>query len=210
MYGALPVILPQIKINCPEMLFYQYLPVKMAGSKDIIMETRLDCFRPILIAAYKDYAKDYGMIRLNASYIYLTAKCMYQPKGESFNRKGYHSDGFMTSDTNYIWSDCQPTIFNKGAFKLSQDDDKSITQMNRQAFKENEVSYPANTLIRLNQFNIHKVQPADKLTLRTFVKISFSLDKYDLEGNSHNHLIDYKWDLRKREEKRNIPQIIKK
>jgi len=42
--------------------------------------------------------------------------------------------------------------------------------------------------------------------MRTFVKISFSKDKYDLIGNSHNYEMDYKWDMKERKEERNIPQ----
>lgn len=78
-----------------------------------------------------------------------------------------------------------------------------------QAKKENEVIYPNNTLLRLNQFQIHKVFPGTQLGLRTFVKVSFSKDKYDLKGNSVNHLLDYNWNMRDREVERNIPQKIK-
>lgn len=45
----------------------------------------------------------------------------------SFNRMGYHSDGFLTDDINYIWCDNNPTIFNISAFNLTLDENlKSV------------------------------------------------------------------------------------
>jgi hypothetical protein len=42
--------------------------------------------------------------------------------------------------------------------------------------------------------------------MRTFVKVSFSYDKYDLVGNSHNYLLNYAWEMKERKDDRNIPQ----
>lgn len=42
--------------------------------------------------------------------------------------------------------------------------------------------------------------------VRTFVKVSISRDKYDLIGNSHNHLLQYDWPMRPRALTRNPPQ----
>lgn len=33
-------------------------------------------------------------------------------------------------------------------------------------------------------------------------------DKYDLEGNSHNYLHSYAWQMKPRKEQRNIPQSV--
>lgn len=46
--------------------------------------------------------------------------------------------------------------------------------------------------------------------MRAFLKVSFSKDKYDLLGNSHNYLMDYNWEMKARKEDRNIPQSSKK
>ena len=47
-----------------------------------------------------------------------------------------------------------------------------------------------------------------KPVYRTFIKISYSTDKYDLIGNSHNHEIDYRWEMRERGTMRNVPQKV--
>jgi hypothetical protein len=86
------------------------------------------------------------------------------------------------------------------------DDYLSLAEMEAQALKENEVKYPINSLLRLDQYNIHKVSEVENPMMRTFVKISFSKDQYNLEGNSHNYNMDYEWDMKQRQESRNIPQ----
>jgi hypothetical protein len=86
------------------------------------------------------------------------------------------------------------------------DDQVSLSEMEAQALPENDFSYPDNTLVRLNQFNIHRVSEPDVAGLRTFLKVSFSKDKYDLIGNTRNYLLDYNWEMKPRAASRNVPQ----
>lgn len=208
-YGDLPFSLGIYEVECPEMMFYQYLPIKMKGRTEITFEDRLNCFQKIIGNALCDFVGNYGLSRFVESYVYLTAKRMYAAPGCTINRPGWHSDGFMTDDINYIWCDRFPTIFNSTNFNLSQDDQLSLFEMDTQAKPDNNVIYRENELLRLDQYNIHKVDDQHTGGMRTFVKISISRDKYDLAGNSHNYKIDYNWDMRNRSEQRNIPQNIK-
>lgn len=208
-YGSKPKNLGKVDISCDEMLFYQYLPIKLKEQKEPTVEERLRCFEPLIGACCCDFVADFGLSRYIDSYVYLTAKRLYQGKRSSFNRKGYHSDGFMTDDINYLWSDCLSTIFNFTDFDLSMEDEGSLNEMEEQAKKENEFTYLKGSLLRLNQYVIHKVSEEDLEGIRTFVKISFSKDKYDLKGNAKNYLLDYNWEMRERQNKRNIPQQIK-
>lgn len=169
-------------------------------------ENRLNCFIPLIEEIREDFIKEFGLAKYFKSYMYLTAKHMYQPPGNSFNRHGYHTDGFMTEDINYIWCDADPTTFNSSDFKLTMDDTISMKEMEEQALVENEVKYPVNSLLRLDQYNVHKVTESDALSLRTFLKISFSEDIYDLKGNSKNYHLNYKWEMKDRKVERNIPQ----
>jgi hypothetical protein len=207
-YGDLPKALGSFRVECGEMMFYQYLPIKMPNETQPIYEPRLKCFDKLIGAICCDFIGEFGMDKYFNSYIYLTAKHLYQMPNCSFNRTGWHSDGFLTDDINYIWCDKFPTIFNKTLFDLTLHDVISMGEMEEQALPINDVSYPENKLLRLNQFNIHKVAPITNSGMRTFLKVSFSGDKYDLVGNSHNYLIDYKWDMKQRKDERNIPQSI--
>ncbi len=208
-YGDLPVYLGEYDINCTEYMFYQYLPIKLEGQDKVYLESRLTFLTDIMRAVRKDFT-----IALNgdwsAHYIYLTIKYMWQQPGCSFNRPGYHSDGFLTDDINYIWYSSCPTVFNMGPFNLTLDDKLSLVEMEEQAREDGEVSYPTRSLLRLNQYNIHKVDEITSPHLRTFLKVSISKDKYNLKGNSHNYLLDYNWDMKERGIERNIPQQLEK
>jgi hypothetical protein len=41
--------------------------------------------------------------------------------------------------------------------------------------------------------------------MRRFVKVSLSSHRYNLIGNSHNHLLDYDWQMFPRDAARNDP-----
>lgn len=207
-YGEEPKIVGKFETDFKEMVHFQYLPVKMADSNRAkpILEKRLLPFAELIQMAINDFVRTYGASKYKKSYIYLTVKRKYIEIGSVMNRQGWHSDGFMTDDINYIWYDSSPTIFNLSRFDLTQDDKISMQEMSEQAKIENNTNYSINTLLRLDQYNIHKVFTRVNSGMRTFVKISFSKDKYDLEGNAHNYEIDYDWEMRPRQKERNIPQ----
>ena len=207
-YGELPKPLGIFEVECNEMMFYQYMPIKLIEQTQPIYEERLRCFDKLIGAICCDYIGEFGLDNYVNSYVYLTAKHLYQMPNCSFNRTGWHSDGFLTDDINYIWSDKYPTIFNRTEFHLPLDDLLSLEEMEKQAMPFHDVKYKENQLLRLNQYNIHKVAPITEIGMRTFLKLSFSKDKYDLIGNSHNYLIDYNWEMKNRKEHRNIPQSI--
>ncbi len=208
-YGQLPENIGIYQVDCKEMMFYRYLPVKMPDQRWLTYEERLASFNCPISASCDDFFRNFGEDAYINSYIYITAKRLFQLPGCSFNRPGYHSDGFMTGDINYIWSDCVGTIFNDSTFMLTPDDNLSLIEMEQQALSVNERRYPDGSLLRLNQYCIHKVQDVPQPMMRTFLKVSFSQDRYDLEGNSHNYLLDYHWEMRQRKPERNIPQSIK-
>lgn len=208
MYWKIPKSIWKFKVSTDEMFYYQYLPIKMKWNHFINIEERLECFEDIIDSVISDYQKEFWYVSYSQKYIYLTAKRMYIKPNKTFNRWWWHSDWFWTDDINYLWSDCNPTIFNNSDFILSYDHSISMKEMEEQAKEENNFIYPDSTLIRLDQYSIHRVADTNEVQLRNFLKISFSDDKYDLEWNSHNYLIDYKWEMRSRWSERNVPQSI--
>ena len=205
-YGQLPKLITNLELDIKEMMFYQYLPIKLSSSSSIIKEKRLNVFNKLIDSCINDFILSFGYYELLESNVYLTVKRNFQSEGTTFNRFGWHSDGFLTNDINYIWSDNNGTIFNTS--NLTLNDEISLIEMNEQANQVNNIIYNDFNLIRLNQFNIHKVKHIDKPCFRTFFKLSFSRDKYDLIGNSKNYELDYDWEMRDRKINRNIPQSI--
>ncbi len=205
-YGQLPKVIGEFLANPEEMFFYQDMLIKNKGEALVKYEERLSIFDSIISEAIKDFIKIFGQSTYINHYVFISAKYLFQPKKEPFNRPGWHCDGFMTNDINYVWSNISPTIFNFSEFKLTQDHNKSIIEMQEQALPENNVTYNNNSLVRLDQYNVHRVADVEIPGMRAFLKVSFSKDKYDLKGNTHNYLIDYNWEMKDRNIERNVPQ----
>jgi hypothetical protein len=207
-YGAMPKMLGRYAVACKEMMAFQYLPIKLAGGTTITREQRVAPFDALIGAACCDFVAERGLGRFVESYVYLTAKHLFQGPGGTFNRPGWHCDGFMTDDVNYIWSSRSPTIFNGSDFALTMHDQISMREMAEQAEPNYDFDYGDGALIGIDQYVVHRVQEPSEVELRTFFKLSISRDKYDLEGNSKNYMLDYDWPMRPRSVERNVPQSI--
>lgn len=206
-YGSEPVeIASDVIVDNLEMYFYQYLPIHLKGSTTFAIPERLNNLKGIIDLCCYDFGKNIDG-NINDYHIYLTAKCLYVPSGENLNRMGWHCDGFMTDDINYIWCDCIPTEYVIGEFELIQDHEKSIDQMNRLFYHSEPLKCKPNSIYRLDETVIHRCDynRSRHAVLRNFVKISFSKEKYNLKGNSRNYLLDYDWEMKERDAHRNHP-----
>ena len=214
MYGKLPTVICQQIVDTE---FWKkdfktlYMPIKMAGNHEIQLCNFFSPFKSLIGTACCDFVGTKGLNSYMNSYLYMTAKRSYQKQGSLLNREGWHCDGFDSEDISYIWSDSvkAPTVFNTSPFVLSKDDQKSLIEMKEQALPENNILYPANTLLCLDEYVVHKPMQSLESELRTFLKLVFSKDKFDLEGNTHNGLFDYNWPMYPRSNFRNVPQSVK-
>lgn len=206
-YNKPPKLIGSFPLKVDEFFSYTYLPIKLADQSSPTVERRLQCFNSIIGRACCDFVGEFGLDRYVKSYVYLTAKHQHQRRGLGFNRPGWHSDGFLTDDISYIWYNSQPTVFNGGTFDLSADDLMSMEEMDEQANHLLNYSFPDNSLIRMDQFSIHRVGEFEE-GKRAFAKICFSNDQYRLAGNSINYELDYSWEYIERRKERNVPQIL--
>ena len=222
-YGKHPeVIVPRLALDWAEYLHYLYLPVWMAGEAGLRLPERLEFLRhPINVACAQEHQRRGGYKWLDDSYIYVTARRGYATPGNPLNRPGWHCDGFGTDDVNYIWSDAFPTRFAVGDFgAVSEDHVLSAKHFDALCGAAigygGQFDYHAGSIVlydaepgalyRLDPFVVHStpIIPAPGGE-RSFLKISFSHDKYNLRGNSHNYLFDYGWHMWDRAEVRNDP-----
>lgn len=179
-----------------EMCFYQYLPIKMAGA--------LESFKiPENLAWIKRFVQ-FLEFDPHTDYVYVSVKHLFVTPDNMGNRPGWHSDGFGSDDVNYIWSDKFPTQFCIQPFELTEDHTESLKQLQAQAREENIAEFDINSFVRIDRWNIHR-PPVEGTGFRTFLKFSVSKNKYNLQGNSHNYLMDYDWDMVPRSEVRNHP-----
>lgn len=199
-YGAAPYDMGAVDVPLTEMCFYLYLPIKMPDHAAIfegVIPERLRALLPLL--------KMLPPEELVGRYVYLTCKRTHVEPGAMSNRPGWHCDGFMTDDINYLWFDRAPTEFAVQDFALTMDDRVSMEEMAFQAEKKHTVAGPCGHLIRIDDRVVHRVSESHQYSgLRTFIKVSISRHRYNLEGNSHNYLIDYDWKMYSRAELRNM------
>lgn len=207
-YGGAPVDLGRVNIDSSEMLYWLYCPIKLPGTTQLV-PPNLQQFDPIIKKAVHDAyrVKMNTNFSLHQSYVYITAKRMWV-NGSTANRPGWHSDGFLTDDLNYIWMDSSPTVFCVGPkVAFTADHDKSMPEMNSWAESRpyRHVVYPVKHLLRLDQSCIHKVDENMTPGVRTFVKISISSHPYALNGNSINHELRLRTPYFERKTARNCP-----
>lgn len=199
-YGATPEVIGKINISPVEMMCWMYCPIKVPHGA-LIVPHNLRQFFPIIDAVLADEPD-----RFDDEYVYITAKTLFVAGDYIGNRPGWHTDGFGTDDLNYIWSDHAPTEFYAGQkFDLPGACDDAMARMEEQARDANLTTYPAKTLLKLDPFVVHRSPVAFDAGMRSFVKVSISRDRYNLEGNSINHGLAERWPLVPRHAERNHP-----
>lgn len=220
-YGASPLALGRILLEWGEYMHYLYLPVKMPGTREMRLPRRLGFISPVIDAVLpcEEAALHDRGETLDDYYIYVTVRRGYAAPGNPLNRPGWHADGFGTDDTNYILSDRWPTRFATGLFGcIAEDHVNSAEQFDAiAAAHDSRLGEPLtdevlvfdgdpDVLYRLTPSVVHSVPiiPAPGGD-RGFLKVSFSRDRYNLRGNSHNYLFDYDWYMYDRSAVRNDP-----
>lgn len=190
-----------------EYMHYMYLPIFIPESSRIRIPENLSFARDMILAAIEEEWDN----RYNpTTHVYVTARRGYATPGNPLNRPGWHSDGFGTDDVNYVWTDRFPTLFAIGDFgEISKDHVVSSDQFTNVANNSTRVqhrTYRDKELLRLDPSVIHTAPPIPAPGgERSFFKISFSNERYNLKGNAHNHLLDYEWPMYDRQTVRNDP-----
>jgi hypothetical protein len=187
----------------PEMMAYLYFPMWIPGSR-MVLEPRLEKFRPLINAALAEEMGAYN----EWDYAYITAKTLFVGPNTTGNRPGWHCDGYGTGDVNYIWCDSSPTIYNKcGKFVgISADHEEATRQFDEIAEANPGGVYDLGThnLVRLTDGVVHHTPKIWVPGVRTFVKITFSQNQFNLAGNTRNYGLDYDWTLFERGSERNM------
>ncbi|WP_162941589.1 hypothetical protein [Desertimonas flava] len=207
-YGQPPVDVGPVAVEFVELMHWMYLPVKMAGTYGFRYPDNVRFLEPLVDAATHDFFGCYddgGLRAVRDHYVYLTCRRGWATPDNPINRPGWHTDGFGTDDINYVWCDRWGTRWAVHDFDdISGDHIESMHQFETQA-RTTGAAEPGR-LYRLDQYVVHAtpIIPDDG-GWRSFVKVSFSTARYDLAGNSHNHLFDYDWTMRDRDDVRNDP-----
>lgn len=177
-----PRDLGKLKLYSPQVLYYLYYPISQPADDAYAIEERLRFIQPMIEKIREDIPE-----RFENEWVYVTAKKMYIGGGVTANRPGWHCDGFMSTDLNYIWYDNTPTVFNHGAFSITPDHVESLKEFERQAKSDNDYILPNEHLVKLDSTVIHRVNTdVPEQIMRTFVKITVSPERFNLKDNSIN------------------------
>jgi hypothetical protein len=207
-YGMDPVSMGIFDLDFEEYMTYQYLPIFISGiSYEGFLPANLKFALPMIEAATLEEVRRGNWWQ----YGYVTAKRGFATPGNPLNRPGWHADGFGTPDVNYVWTDKYPTLFAIGDFgDISDDHILSVKQFTEKIDSNDETitlaTYRDKELLRLDDTVIHAAPeiPAPGGE-RSFFKVSFSNERYNLKGNAHNYGLDYDWAMFDREQVRNDP-----
>jgi hypothetical protein len=203
-YGKEPQVFnTPIEIKDNQSKYFLYMPIKMPYSY-IKIPSILKDYEPLVLKAIKNEEANHQSIL--DLYVYLSVEVSPVKAGMTQKRPGWHTDGFLTDDINYIWHNDLPTEFCIQEFTIALDHNVSMEQFTKHARNDFIKTYPVNKLMRLTDENVHRCALATKhIQSRIFVKVSFSKEKYNLKGNTHNPLFDYEWVMHDRQEVRNCP-----
>jgi len=197
-YGAAPDVVGEFVTPECELTFVLYMPIRLSGQSDVCIPIHLQEYSPLVDTVLK-----YEGAAGEGRFVYLTVKRLFVQPGCVGGRLGWHTDGFGTSDVNYIWSDTDPTEFCVQSFDLSDDHELSMRQMEEQARPENIRTFGDCQVLRLDARHVHRCPVNPVSGYRTFARVSLSDDKYDMMGNAHNHELDYNWIMHPRGSSRN-------
>lgn len=205
-YGAAPVNLGLVDISPKEMLFWLYCPIKLPNSNEINIPDNLKQFWNVIEACMNDCDPQTWYER----YVYITAKTLWVTHENPGQRRGWHCDGFMTDDLNYIWSDSNPTMFCvlDELISFTQDHTIGLDEMDKVAEANPSITYDLKHVLRLDETVLHRVGDFPKAGMRSFVKVSVSKHPYNLVGNSINHALAPDWNYQTRAVERN-PEVAK-
>lgn len=205
-YGAAPEEVGRFRLaEWSEFMHYLYLPIKMAGSEEVRLPPRLSFAFPVVFTAVLD-AIGLGVPTVDW-FVYLTARRGYATPDNPLNRPGWHCDGFGTDDLNYTISSRWGTRWARQHFDgVSADHLESMAQFEEQVDPSCVETMGSGYLWRLTPFVVHTTPevPAPG-GMRSFLKVSISPHRYNLIGNSRNHLFDYEWEFFPRDTARNDP-----
>jgi hypothetical protein len=199
--GNAPDDLGLLDISPTEMMFWLYCPIKLPNSLEIYTPPNLVQFWEFIAACMEahDPVDWYG------KYIYLTAKTLWVNPDNTGQREGWHCDGYGTTDINYIWADSEPTTFCPLPALVSCPDDhpSALKQMAALGEAHPPVLYPVKHILRMDDTVLHRVSDFQKAGMRSFLKLTVSEHKFNLKGNSVNHLIPEFEYVAERKEERN-------
>jgi fructose-1,6-bisphosphatase/inositol monophosphatase family enzyme len=143
----------------------------------------------------------------DAYHAYITIDQKIVPPHRTQRRQGFHGDAFMTpenadlgqaalTENTYLVCDALPTEFKAGPFDIADvypNIAGCLARFDELAATQPTLTFAPYELIRITPFDVHSpaVNHSDTQLVRTFVKITFSRERFNRQGNAVNPLLRY-------------------
>jgi hypothetical protein len=178
-----------------EFCSFTYMCIKQAGQSDYYIPDNLSELVMGLLGGIWALSPSTQEEAIKKN-VYITVKKGWVQEGSYGNRAGWHIDGFLSDQENFIWQDSEelPTHVSEGDFRLTPDHGESLEEMCIQASRVHHFDrvLEANHLYSMNQSVVHRpsVNRGDAV-LRTFIKLTFSEEEFNCVGNAWNYKLPH-------------------
>lgn len=197
-----PVALPHINTSALANEYQRCLdmPIRLAGTQEFSVPDEWSGLVPLLRQivsveqANNPHWRDY--------FTYMTVDCKHVEPQEQQRHGGLHVDGFQGErhpvkhkiTRNYVLTTNGGTRFYPQRFVVA---DPAVFNV-FQGFDLQAESYDIaeeNTVYFMDAYTVHESGIASRSGLRTFLRVTFDLKEFDREGNTHNSMLDYDWQM---------------
>lgn len=142
--------------------------------------------QPVLVELFKHNDFD-------DQYLYFSLKKGHVAPYTMQMRSGFHVDGFLSEDRNWVLSDSLPTTVALGQFSVEPDHEVSLHEFNDQARLKKHEKLKPHTLYELDKECVHStsINLSGETVVRTFLKVVASKEKFNGIGNAWNYKLPH-------------------
>lgn len=184
----------------------QDMPIKMSGSTAYRVPAELEQFSEVVDCIARFEATHNP--RTSEFYAFITVKQTHVEVGRTQRREGAHADGFPVDldalapmmDHTYVVYDSVPTEFFDQPFPIGGAETyrDALRIFDSLADERKIVTVPPYVVALMDACTVHRSAKARTPLVRTFVKVAYSLSRFNRLGNTKNKLFDYNWEMHPR------------
>lgn len=186
-YPCNNIYIPEFKEASEKLEFCNVvsMAIKIPGNNSYHIPENYGIVWPLINAIENLYGNKFSNM-----YAYMTIKKMFIASDTFPNRPGWHIDGFLSDQSNFIICDSIPTEILCIDCDLTEDHSISLGEMDNLSGGKI-LDLPLYSLIELDRECIHSPSRNNDHfpVLRTFVKITYSEELFNGIGNAWNYLL---------------------
>ena len=207
----LPHPLPEISTNSLEGYHQRCLdmPIRLSGQSEYRVPEEWSALLPLIRAVIATEHRHNPNVLDYHTYITVDSK-MVEPD-EQQRHGGLHVDGFQGAridpktkiTRNYVVTTNGGTRFYPQPFIVVDETKYNVFQgLDLQA--KDYLIADENTVYFMDAYTVHESGIASRKDIRSFLRVTYDLKMFDRLGNTHNSMLDYKWDM----EARNVHEVV--